>query len=122
MRQVPVLDAGPIGIVGDGSVARHFLHDLSLLGLSVCAWSRRAPAAGRRKLSPPAAPSFSSFAIRRLSPCPPCRRVARSAGKTPGHEFYDLATYCRIPFILDSGGTPFHGIYHAFVRVYEQRS
>ena len=45
MRQVPVLDATPFGIVGDGRVARHFLHYLNVLGLSVCAWSRRAPAA-----------------------------------------------------------------------------
>jgi 2-dehydropantoate 2-reductase len=27
---------------------------------------------------------------------------------TFGHELDDLATYFRIPFILDSGGTPFH--------------
>jgi phosphoglycerate dehydrogenase-like enzyme len=45
MRQVPVLDATPIGIVGDGRLARHFLHYFSLLGLPVRAWSRRASAA-----------------------------------------------------------------------------
>jgi hypothetical protein len=29
MRQVPVLDGAPIGIVGDDYPARHFLHYLS---------------------------------------------------------------------------------------------
>ena len=41
MRQVPALDASPFGIVGNGRVARHFQHYFNLLGLSVCAWSRR---------------------------------------------------------------------------------
>ena len=41
MRQVPALDARPFGIVGNGRAARHFQHYFSLLGLSVCAWSRR---------------------------------------------------------------------------------
>ncbi len=45
MRQVPALDARPFGIVGNGRVARHCQHYsshyFSLLGLSVCAWSRR---------------------------------------------------------------------------------
>src|SRR5688572_7530362 len=43
MGQVPELDGPPFGIVGDGRVARHFRHYFSLLGLSVCTWSRRAP-------------------------------------------------------------------------------
>ena len=41
MRQVPALDARPFGIVGNGRVARHSQHYFSLLGLSVCAGSRR---------------------------------------------------------------------------------
>ena len=49
MRQVPAFDAAPIGLVGDGRAARHFLHYFNLLGLPVCAWSRRASRA-----SPPA--------------------------------------------------------------------
>jgi hypothetical protein len=43
VRQVPALDATPFGIVGDGRVARHFHRDFTLLGLSVCLWSRRLP-------------------------------------------------------------------------------
>jgi len=46
MRQVPVFDAAPLGIVGDGRVARHFLHYLNLLGLAVRSCSRLNPAAG----------------------------------------------------------------------------
>src|SRR4051794_17148338 len=42
MRQVPGFEISPVGIVGDGRVARHYLHYFSLLGLSVLTWSRRA--------------------------------------------------------------------------------
>ena len=41
MRQVPVRDASPFGIVGNGRVARHFQHYFNLLGLPARAWSRR---------------------------------------------------------------------------------
>ena len=41
MRQVP--GAGtPIGVVGGGRLARHFLRYLQLLEIPTCAWSRRA--------------------------------------------------------------------------------
>ena len=42
MRQVPAFETAPIGLVGDGRAARHFHHYFNLLGLPVCAWSRRA--------------------------------------------------------------------------------
>src|SRR4029077_8380208 len=41
MRRVPLVDAPPFGIVGDGRIARHFLHYFNLLGLPVRSWSRR---------------------------------------------------------------------------------
>src|SRR5690349_12686565 len=42
----PGEDEFPIGIVGDGRVARHFTHYFNLLGLSVRGWSRRTSVAG----------------------------------------------------------------------------
>lgn len=127
MRQVPALDATPFGIVGDGRVARHFDHYFNLLGLSVCAWSRRAPAP-----SPPEA--FASCrtvllltgdaAIVTFIEAWPALREKRlvhfsgslvtpaAEGAHPlmtfGPDLYDLAVYRNIPFVLDAGGTPFH--------------
>lgn len=41
MGQVPEAGIPPLGIVGDGRVARHVLHYCHLLGLTVRTWSRR---------------------------------------------------------------------------------
>lgn len=125
MRQVPVL-AAPIGIVGDGRVARHFLHYFSLQGLSVCTWSRRAPAAGpiealascstvllliRDAEIVPFIDAWPALWDKRLVHCSGSlvTRAAEAAHPlmTFGHDLYALATYRSIPFILDSGGTPF---------------
>jgi 2-dehydropantoate 2-reductase len=128
MRQVPEFDAGPIGIVGDGRVARHFLHYLNLLGLSVRAWSRRAPAAAgptqalasceiillliRDTEIVPFIAAWPALQEKRLVHFSGSLVTQSAEGVHPlmtfRHELYDLATYCRIPFILDSGGTPFH--------------
>jgi hypothetical protein len=127
MRQVPALDAAPFGIVGDGRVARHFLHYFNLLGLSARAWSRRAPAAGPIE---PLAPCRTVLVLIRDAEIVPFinawpdlqeKRLVHFSGSlvtnaaegahplmTFGHDLYDLATYCSIPFILDSGGTSFH--------------
>jgi hypothetical protein len=126
MGQVPAFDAAPIGIVGDGRVARHFLHYFNLLGLPVRAWSRRVPAAG-----PIDALAFcrtvlllirDSEIVAFIDAWPALREkrlvhfsgslVTRAAeGAHPlmtfGHDLYDLATYRGIAFVLDSGGTPF---------------
>jgi predicted short-subunit dehydrogenase-like oxidoreductase (DUF2520 family) len=127
MRQVPALDSAPIGIVGDGRVARHFFHYFNLLGLSVHVWSRRAPAAGpvetlascrtvllliRDGQIVPFIHAWPGLHGRQLVHFSGSLVTPSAEGAHPlmtfGDDLYDLATYCRIPFILDSGGTPFH--------------
>ena len=126
MRQVPALDATPFGIVGNGRVARHVHHYFHLLGLSVCAWSRRAP----DPCPPEALASCRTvlLLIRDAAIIPfieawPTLREKRlvhfsgslvtpvAAGAHPlmtfGPALYDLAEYRAIPFVLDAGGTPF---------------
>lgn len=125
MRQVPALDT-PFGIVGDGRVARHFFHYFSLLGLSTCTWSRRAPA-----LSPPEAlascrtvlllirdaaivpfiDAWPALQEKRLVHCSGSLVTPAAEGAHPlmtfGPTLYDLAQYRAIPFVLDAGGTAF---------------
>jgi len=126
VRQVPASDATPFGIVGDGRVARHFRHYLKLLGLPVCAWSRR-----MGKSSPAQAVAACQTVLILISdrevvpfietsPALRDKRLVHCAGSlvTPaaecahplmtfGPELYDLQTYRTISFVLDSGGTPF---------------
>ena len=126
MRQVPALDATPFGIVGNGRVARHFHHYFNLLGLSVCAWSRRA-----RAPSPPEALASCRTVLLLIRdaeivpfieawPALHEKRVVHFSGSlvTPAAEgahplmtfgpaLYDLVEYRAIPFVLDAGGTPF---------------
>jgi predicted short-subunit dehydrogenase-like oxidoreductase (DUF2520 family) len=125
MRQVPRSDAPPIGIAGDGRVARHFIHYFSLLGLPVQTWSRRnGPSdpvqafAGCRTvlllIRDDAVQQFvaawPALADMQLVHCSGSLQtpVARSAHPlmTFGDRLYDLDVYRRIPFIVESGGTP----------------
>ena len=126
VRQVPASNVPPFGIVGSGRVARHVHHYLTLLGLPVCTWSRRAP-----EPSPP----------RALASCPTVllliqdaaiepfieawpglrnRRLVHFSGSlvTPlaaaahplmtfGPDLYALDVYRSIPFVLDAGGAAF---------------
>lgn len=127
MRQVPAFDAAPIGIVGDGRVARHFLHYLGLLGLSVRAWSRRASGTGppealascrtvvlliRDAEIVPFIDAWPTLREKRLVHCSGSLVTEAAEAAHPlmtfGHDLYDLATYRSVPFILESGGTPFH--------------
>ena len=127
MRQVPAPGTPPVGIVGDGRVARHFHHYLSLVSCPVVTWARRTS-----DLSPPevlASCKTVLVLIRDDAVVPfieawPALRekqlVHFSGGlvtdaaevahplMTFGHELYDLETYRAIPFVLDSGRTPFH--------------
>lgn len=126
MRQVPASDAVPIGIVGDGRLARHLLHYLSLLGRSAINWSRRTSSA-----DPPDALSSCHTIVVLLSDAeivpfierwPALRHkslVHCSGGlvtdlaecahplMTFGEPLYDLATYERVPFITEVGRAPF---------------
>lgn len=130
MRQVPALDTDPIGIVGDGRVARHFLHYLSLLGIPVRAWSRRASAAGpievltscrtvllliRDAEVVPFVDAWPVLKEKRLVHFSGSLVTQAAEGAHPlmtfGHDLYDLPTYRRIAFILDSGGTPFRHLF-----------
>ena len=127
MGQVPALDTAPIGIVGDGRVAGHILHYLDLLGLPVRAWSRRVPGAG--PLEALASCRTVLLLIRDAGivafidawPALREKRLVHFSGTlateaaeaahplmTFGRDLYDLTSYRNIPFILESGGTPFH--------------
>jgi hypothetical protein len=127
MRQVPAFDAAPIGIVGDGRVARHFLHYHNLLGLSVRTWSRRMPAAGpiealascrtvlvliRDAEIVSFIDTWPALQEKRLVHFSGSLVTKAAEGAHPlmafGHHLYDLDTHRRIPFVLDSGGTQFH--------------
>jgi hypothetical protein len=121
--QVPEIDATPIGIVGDGRVARHFRHYLSLLGRPVRAWSRRAstcsPAealSGCRTIAilisdgaiVPFVEAWPELRARRLvhfsgSLVTPLAAAAHPL-MTFGTDLYDLDTYRTIPFVMDRGG------------------
>jgi predicted short-subunit dehydrogenase-like oxidoreductase (DUF2520 family) len=126
MRQVPAHAATPLGIVGDGKVARHFQHYFGLLGLPVSTWSRRTGS-----LSPPDALSacrtvlllirdaaivplvdaWPALGEKRLVHCSGSLVTSVAEGVHPlmtfGPALYTLAEYRTIPFVCDAGGTPF---------------
>jgi hypothetical protein len=129
MRQVPAFDATPLGIVGDGRVARHFLHYLNLLGLPVRTWSRRRPASGpidafagcRTVLvlirDAAIVPFVNEWPLLREKQVVHfsgnlVTKVAQAAHPlmTFNDGLYDLETYRTIPFVLDSDGPAFHDL------------
>jgi predicted short-subunit dehydrogenase-like oxidoreductase (DUF2520 family) len=127
MGQVPAFDATPFGIVGDGRLARHLQHYFDLLGLPVRSWSRRAAGA----LSPvdalapcgavlilirdaeivPFIDAWPALAEKRLVHCSGSLVTPAAEGAHPlmtfGPALYTLADYQAIPFVLETGGTPF---------------
>lgn len=126
MRQVPASDTAPIGIVGDGRVARHVAHYFSLLGLSFRTWSRREPSAGpvealascrtvlvliRDAEIVPFIEAWPALRQQQLVHFSGSLVTKAAEGVHPlmtfGYDLYDLPTYRSIPFILNSGGTPF---------------
>ena len=127
MRQVPSPGTAPLGIVGDGRVARHFHHYFELLNLPVRRWSRRAADCSPSEalegcgtilvLIPDAAiePFIAAWpwlSGSRLVHCSGSLITTAAECAHPlmtfGPDLYDLASYQRIPFVLDSGRTPFH--------------
>lgn len=125
MRQVPGHHLPPLGIVGDGRVARHFSHYLGLLGLPFRTWSRRAA-------GPPPAEALDGCAtvvllirddaiVPFVEAWPGLRgkRLVHFSGSlvTPaaasahplmtfGPDLYDLEIYRAIPFAIDPAGPP----------------
>jgi predicted short-subunit dehydrogenase-like oxidoreductase (DUF2520 family) len=121
-----MLDTAPIGIVGDGRVARHFVHYFNLLGLSFRTWSRRRGAAGpvddlascRTVLVlisdaaiVPFIEAWPALRQKQLVHFSGSLVTSLAEGAHPlmtfGHDLYDLSTYRSIPFIADSDRTPF---------------
>lgn len=126
MRQVPDVGAVPFGIVGSGRAARHFQRYLTLLGLPVRTWSRRAPLpAPPEALAPcgtililirddaiePFIETWPDLRDKRLVHCSGslATRLAEAAHPlmTFGDQLYELADYRAIPFVVEAGGTPF---------------
>jgi len=112
--------------VGDGRVARHFCRYFHLLGRPFLAWSRRTSTVPppealascptvllliRDEAIEPFVGAWPALRDRRLVHCSGglVTPVAEAAHPlmTFGPELYDLDTYRTIPFVLDSGGTPF---------------
>jgi predicted short-subunit dehydrogenase-like oxidoreductase (DUF2520 family) len=127
MRQVPSLGTAPLGIVGDGRVARHFHYYFELLGLPVHGWSRRISDRSPVEVLSPCGTVLVLIADAAIDPFIAAwpeltrHRLVHGSGSlvTPaaecvhplmtfGPDLYDLATYQDIPFILDAGGTPLH--------------
>lgn len=127
MRQVPTQLTDPIGIIGHGRVARHFLHYLSLLDRPVLTWSRRTSSTSPVEAlaaCPTVLLLISDAAIVSFvtTEWPELRRkqLVHFSGSvvtdfvegahplmTFGPDLYDLPTYARIPFVLDEGRMPF---------------
>jgi hypothetical protein len=109
VRQVPVPDVTPFGIVGDGRVARHFLHYFNLLGLSACARSRRAsgPCARSARLLPD-----------RVDPVAANVMADASSALTGPLSRGDAQAIAANPKALE--GNAFHAVYSAFVRTHDQ--
>jgi 2-dehydropantoate 2-reductase len=130
MRQVPPVGAPPFGIVGDGRVARHFLHYFNLLGLPVRRWSRRgSPGDPMEALAPcrtvlilitdsaivPFIEQWDGLRDKRLVHFSGSLVTNAAQAAHPlmtfGHDLYDRETYTAIPFVLDADGTPFHELF-----------
>lgn len=126
MRQVPGLQI-PLGIVGDGRVARHFLHYFQLQGLPVRTWSRRQATTDpgealaecgtillliNDSAIAPFVAAHPALTAHRLVHCSGALTTAVAEAAHPlmtfGAHVYDIDVYRRTPFILDAGGTPFH--------------
>ena len=130
MRQVPLLAAPPFGIVGNGRVARHFLHYFNLLGLPVRSWSRRISGGDPIEALAPCRTVLVLITDSAIVPFIERwdglgdKRLIHFSGSlvtnaaqavhplmTFGHDLYDRDTYTTFPFVLDAGGTSFHELF-----------
>jgi hypothetical protein len=125
MRQVP--GAGtPIGVVGGGRLARHFLHYLQLLEIPACAWSRRAAQQDPVETLDgcgtvlllisddqilPFIDAWPGLQSKRLVHCSGSLATGQAEAAHPlmtfGPDLYDIDVYRQTPFILERGRTPF---------------
>jgi predicted short-subunit dehydrogenase-like oxidoreductase (DUF2520 family) len=125
VRQVPAFAVAPIGIVGDGRVARHLLHYLGLLGIATRAWARRTSAVApdealsscatvllliRDDAIVPFAEAWPVLRQKRLVHFSGSLTTSVAEAAHPlmtfGPDLYDLDTYRSVPFVLDTGATP----------------
>ena len=125
MGQVPGA-VTPIGVVGSGRLARHFLHYLQLLGIPACTWSRReaqpdpvAALAGchtvllliRDDQIVPFIEAWPGLQRFRLVHCSGSLVTNAAEAAHPlmtfGLDLYEADIYRRMPFILEQGRTPF---------------
>jgi 2-dehydropantoate 2-reductase len=125
MRQVPKR----YGVIGDGHLARHFTHYLSLLGLSCTQWHRKLHTNVIDHLadcdvililiSDDSLESFSKTLEWESNPllvhCSGSKVVDSVWGIHPlmtfGPQLYDLPTYINVPFICEKGEHSFERIF-----------
>ncbi len=122
VRQVSANDTSPVGIVGNGRVARHFRHYFGLLGIPFRTWSRQE----LPTISPPDAvaacptvlllirddaivpfiEAWPALQQKRIVHCSGSLVTPHAAGAHPlmtfGPALYELAEYRAIPFVVDS--------------------
>ena len=135
MRQVPSPGTTPLGLIGDGCLARHFQHYFTLLNVPVRVWSRRAAEGSPGHSGPACTPveamaecrtvmvlisdaaiepfigAWPALAAHRLVHCSGSLVTSMAECAHPlmtfGPDLYDLPVYQRVPFVLDAGRTPF---------------
>lgn len=124
MRQVPLSQTSPVGIVGNGRLARHFQHYFQLLGLQVCRWSRRESTADppqalascgtvllliRDDAIVPFVEQWPELTGKRLVHCSGSLVTEAAVCAHPlmafGDQLYDLQTYSGVVFAVDAGTT-----------------
>ena len=132
MRQVPKIE-NPIGVVGDGRVARHVLEYFRLKQIPCKNWSRRNAAIDKVRVSDLLAECKTILILIKDSEIEPFilheawlknRRLVHFSGDkvtdlaiglhplmTFGDNLYDLEVYQKIPFIGEKGSETFREIF-----------
>ena len=124
MRQVPAQQVLPIGIVGDGRLARHLLHYFQLLGIETRQWCRRNATVDpphalascetvllliRDDAIVPFVEQWPELKAKRLVHCSGSLVTPLAACAHPlmafGERLYDLETYSSVAFAVDAGFT-----------------
>lgn len=120
----------PIGIIGDGRLAKHFVRYFSLLGLPYVQWSRQSARETGQTPSllfqdverilvlvkdaaiEPVIKAWPELQSKKLIHCSGCIVTPLAYGAHPlmtfGPDLYPLSTYQSVPFVLERGGPPLH--------------